>query len=114
MPEFVALPETPLPSSFRAVSLAALLKPLWRQRQVQGAVGPIGILTALFVTWAGGTVIVLLVLNYLTTISNAIAPPSATTCRNRERKNVAGGIGAAASSSRSFERKKAGDRKSVV
>ena len=68
MPEFVALPETPLPSSFRAVSLAALLKPLWRQRQVQGAVGPIGILTALFVTWAGGTVIVLLVLNYLTTV----------------------------------------------
>ena len=68
MPEFVALPEAPLPPSFRAVSLATLLKPLWRQRQVQGAVGPLGILTALFVTWAGGTVIVLLVLNYLTSV----------------------------------------------
>ena len=76
MPEFVALPEPPLPSSFRSVTLVTLLKPLWRQRQVQGAVGPLGILTALGVTWAGGTVIVLLVLNYLTgvdSIGTAIA-----------------------------------------
>lgn len=68
MPEFVTAPEPPLPSSFRAVSLATLLKPLWRQRQVHGAVGPLGVLTALFVTWAGGTVLVLLVLNYLTSV----------------------------------------------
>ena len=70
MPEFVALPEPPLPSAFRSVTLATLLKPLWRQRQVQGAVGPLGILTALGVTWAGGTVIVLLVLNYLTSVDS--------------------------------------------
>ena len=65
MSEFVVVPETPTPTSFRAVSLSMLIKPLWRQRQVQGAVGPLGVLTALFVTWAGGTVIVMLVLNYL-------------------------------------------------
>ena len=66
MSEFVAVPEAvTTPSTFRAVTLGALLKPLWRQRQVQGAVGPLGILTALSVTWVGGTVIVLLVLNYL-------------------------------------------------
>jgi len=72
----VPAPGAPLPALFRSVSLQALIKPLWRQRKVQGAVGPLGILTALGVTWAGGTVIVLLVLNYLTsvdTIGNAIA-----------------------------------------
>ena len=70
MSEFVVLPEAPTPASFRAVSLSTLLKPLWRQRQVQGAVGPMGVLTALFVTWAGGTVIVLLVLNYLMSVDS--------------------------------------------
>jgi Putative ATP-binding cassette len=70
VPEFVAAPEPPLPSSFRSVSLATLVRPLWRQRQVQGAVGPLGILTALGLTWAGGTVIVLLVLNYLTSVDS--------------------------------------------
>lgn len=78
MPDIVPVAEPALsPSpSFRAVSIGTLLKPLWRQRQVQGAVGPIGILTALFLTWAGGTAIVLLVLNYLSsvdTIGTAIA-----------------------------------------
>jgi hypothetical protein len=58
------------PSTYRAVTLGTLLKPLWRQRQVQGAVGPLGILTALGVTWIGGTVIVLLVLNYLTSVDS--------------------------------------------
>ena len=43
-----------------------------------------------------------------TTSSSAIAPPSARTCRKREKKNVAGGIGAAASISRSLDRKNAG------
>ncbi|MCC7051671.1 MAG: hypothetical protein IT355_00300 [Gemmatimonadaceae bacterium] len=61
----VPVPDPPVLPSFHAVSLGALLKPLWRQRQVQGAIGPIGILTALLLTWAGGTAIVLLVLNYL-------------------------------------------------
>ena len=70
MPEFLAAPEPPLPVSFRSVSLATLVRPLWRQRQVQGAVGPLGILTALGLTWAGGTVIVLLVLNYLTSVDS--------------------------------------------
>ena len=65
MSEFVARPEPTEAPSFRAVTLSTLIKPLWRQRQVQGAVGPLGVLTALGVTWAGGTVIVLLVLNYL-------------------------------------------------
>ena len=37
-----------------------------------------------------------------------MAPPSATTCTKREMKNVPGGSGAAASISRSFERKNAG------
>ena len=64
------MPETPTPTSFRAVSLSMLIKPLWRQRQVQGAVGPLGVLTALFVTWAGGTVIVVLVLNYLMSVDS--------------------------------------------
>ncbi len=70
MSEFVVVPETPTPTSFRAVSLSMLIKPLWRQRQVQGAVGPLGVLTALFVTWAGGTVIVMLVLNYLMSVDS--------------------------------------------
>lgn len=66
MPEFIAAPEPAItPSFFRSVTLGTLIKPLWRQRKVQGAVGPLGILTALGVTWAGGTVIVLLALNYL-------------------------------------------------
>ncbi len=78
MPEFVPAPapEVSLALPFRAASFRTLLTPLWRQRKVQGAVGPLGILTALGVTWAGGTVIVLLVLNYLTsvdTIGTAIA-----------------------------------------
>ena len=68
MPEFLTAPEAPTPASFRAVTLGALMKPLWRQRKVQGAVGPLGILTALAITWAGGTAIVLLVLNYLTSV----------------------------------------------
>jgi Putative ATP-binding cassette len=65
MSEFVHAPELPAPAAFRSVGVGTLLKPLWRQRKVQGAVGPLGILTALTVTWAGGTVIVLLLLNYL-------------------------------------------------
>jgi ABC-2 type transport system permease protein len=63
-------------SGFQSVGLSTLLKPLWRQRKVQGAVGPLGILMALTVTWAGGTAIVMLVLNYLLkvdTIGSAIA-----------------------------------------
>ena len=71
MSEFVAVPEpVTTPSFFRAVTLGTLIKPLWRQRQVQGAVGPLGILTALGVTWTGGTVIVLLVLNYLMSVDS--------------------------------------------
>ena len=68
MPEFLAAPEVVTPPAFRAVTLAALMKPLWRQRKVQGAVGPVGILTALAITWAGGTAIVLLVLHYLASV----------------------------------------------
>jgi hypothetical protein len=68
--EFVTLPEPTEVPAFRAVTLSTLIKPLWRQRQVQGAVGPLGILTALGVTWAGGTVIVLLVLNYLMSVDS--------------------------------------------
>ncbi len=68
MPEFVATPESPTPPSFRAITLPTLLMPLWRQRKVQGAIGPLGVLAALGVTWAGGTVIVLLVLNYLMSV----------------------------------------------
>ncbi|HYW50081.1 MAG TPA: hypothetical protein VE861_05715, partial [Gemmatimonadaceae bacterium] len=56
------------PSTFRSVSLGTLVKPLWRQRKVEGAVGPLGMLTALAVTWIGGTVIVLLLLNYLMSV----------------------------------------------
>lgn len=71
MPEFLPVPE-PLaaPTSFRSVSLIALLTPLWRQRKVEGAVGPVGILTALSATWIGGTVIVLLVLRYLMSVDS--------------------------------------------
>ena len=68
MPQFIEAPDSVAPSSFRAVSSATLLMPLWRQRKVQGAVGPLGILTALGITWIGGTVLVLLVLNYLTSV----------------------------------------------
>ncbi len=71
MPEFIAAPEPAIaPSLFRSVTLGTLIKPLWRQRKVEGAVGPLGILTALSVTWAGGTVIVLLVLRYLMTVDS--------------------------------------------
>ena len=58
----------PVVSSFQSVSLPSLITPLWRQRKVQGAVGPLWILTALGITWIGGTAIVLLVLNYLTSV----------------------------------------------
>ena len=76
MAEFVTKPPPVVPPSFHAVALGTLITPLWRQRRVQGAVGPLGVLTALGVTWIGGTVIVLLVLNYLAsvdTIGTAIA-----------------------------------------
>lgn len=64
-PQFVPVDEPTPARQFQAVTLSTLLKPLWRQRKVQGAVGPLGVLTALVLTWTGGTVIVLLVLNYL-------------------------------------------------
>jgi hypothetical protein len=60
----VLVPRTP----FRAISLGDLLVPLWRQRRVQGGVGPFGIVTALGVTWAGGTLLVLMVLDYLLSV----------------------------------------------
>jgi hypothetical protein len=70
VPEFTPASQvTPVPA-FRAVGVSALIKPLWRQRKVQGAVGPAGILTALGVTWAGGTAIVLLMLNYLMSVDS--------------------------------------------
>jgi ABC-2 type transport system permease protein len=74
--ELVTAPHPAISGAFRGVGLGTLIKPLWRQRKVQGAVGPMGILTALAITWAGGTAIVMLVLNYLLsveTIGSAIA-----------------------------------------
>jgi ABC-2 type transport system permease protein len=56
------------PTPFRAIALSALLKPLWRQRKVSGGVGPFGVFTALAVTWAGGTLLVLMVLDYLLSV----------------------------------------------
>ena len=64
----IVLAEADAPASLHSVSLGTLIKPLWRQRKVQGAIGPLGVLTALAVTWIGGTVIVLLVLNYLLSV----------------------------------------------
>ena len=56
------------PSRFAGIGLAGLLVPLWRQRQLRGTAGPLGVLTALGVTWGGGTLLVLLVLDYLHTV----------------------------------------------
>ncbi len=52
----------------RPIGLGTLLRPLWRQRQLHGAAGPLGVLGALGVTWGGGTLLVLLVLDYLHTV----------------------------------------------
>ena len=68
MSEVVTASQPLVAPSFRSVTLGTLVKPLWRQRKLHGAVGPLGLLTALGVTWIGGTVIVLLVLNYLTSV----------------------------------------------
>lgn len=69
-PRFVprVLGEPATGESFRAITLAQLVKPLWRQRQLRGAAGPAGVLGALGVTWGGGTLLVLLVLDYLHTV----------------------------------------------
>jgi ABC-2 type transport system permease protein len=68
--EFVPRVEHTVVSAFNGTGVRTLLKPLWRQRKVQGAVGPLGILTALTLTWAGGTAIVMLVLNYLLSVDS--------------------------------------------
>jgi len=68
VPEFVTASQPVVPESFRSVTLGTLIQPLWRQRKVQGAVGPLGVIAALGVTWIGGTIIVLLVLQYLATV----------------------------------------------